>query len=558
MRRKSKKKMQIMICAIAMVCVMAIPGFAIEKDFNAFKSNEELEMYREGLAGASEFTPQDMFDATPLTFGESLAGTIGFYDTLYYSFQPTEDNFYILKSEGDTDTRAVLLDSNGDWIHEDDDCGDGYNFLFVRWLEAGQTYYLEVEAYSEGAYTIKVESPSYRTVTGTVSLPGTDTAPAGGLAVHILADVYGYDTYCEELAYLDFTDHFATIDEGASSVEYSIGVPYDATLGNMAMCAYTYLDRSLSMDLDYAQRSYYAADGCVVRGCHDFDFLEMNRNHEGIDIDIIPAYQIAGGILYDDAINDNIDMQIRLHEKVPNGGGYNLEIVDYQWVHPPAYSGFILDIPKDIENPCILSFGNFDDEEYVCMNYYGPNSNINDKNNAYELYPNADLTGANIFMDRAVDVGDTNNADNPQAVDVENCITLIYTPQYIGDTDYYSLSLDSSKILRLEVVGEWLELELYNDYDDFELDEDYNQDTGVWEYSCDSASGDCILQITNFWNMETSQIALSYTDDPLAQMADAARAFGSKSGDSDWDASFDLDGDGMVDIYDLVLLARSL
>ncbi len=65
----------------------------------------------------------------------------------YCAFTPAEDGVYIFESFSDGDTYAVLFDENGNTIDEQDEGGDGNNFLLESVLSTDATYYLGVRYY---------------------------------------------------------------------------------------------------------------------------------------------------------------------------------------------------------------------------------------------------------------------------------------------------------------------------------------------------------------------------------------------------------------------------
>ena len=91
--------------------------------------------------------------------GESTLYTIHVDETLnvavdgnqltYIAFTPAETGFYALTSVSEEDTYGYLYDSEMNELDENDDGGEGSNFLLVHELIAGKTYYYGVRFYGE-------------------------------------------------------------------------------------------------------------------------------------------------------------------------------------------------------------------------------------------------------------------------------------------------------------------------------------------------------------------------------------------------------------------------
>lgn len=72
------------------------------------------------------------------------------YEGEYKSFTitPTESGYWTFTSVADKDTYGYLYDAYGNVVASDDDSGKGTNFLINCYLEAGETYVLQVRWYS--------------------------------------------------------------------------------------------------------------------------------------------------------------------------------------------------------------------------------------------------------------------------------------------------------------------------------------------------------------------------------------------------------------------------
>ena len=64
----------------------------------------------------------------------------------YYSFTPETEGYYYFYTTGNYDTYGQLLDSDGDYM-SDDDSGNGNNFCMSQYCYRGETYYIGICAY---------------------------------------------------------------------------------------------------------------------------------------------------------------------------------------------------------------------------------------------------------------------------------------------------------------------------------------------------------------------------------------------------------------------------
>ena len=99
------------------------------------------------------YDPLEDLDVTELTLNETTEVTLSDYGCAYYSYTPEETGYYQLSSFGDDyDPRVYLYEDvdeflSGDYITNADD-EDNYNFILTYKLEAGTTYYFEVDSYT--------------------------------------------------------------------------------------------------------------------------------------------------------------------------------------------------------------------------------------------------------------------------------------------------------------------------------------------------------------------------------------------------------------------------
>ena len=99
-------------------------------------------------------------NARPIDLGSQINGSVDGTGRRYYSFSVDKGGNYRLHTLGSTDTRGQLLDGNCQLIAEDDDGGEGNNFLIGRDLGPG-TYHVAVSGYNEntsGPFVLLVES----------------------------------------------------------------------------------------------------------------------------------------------------------------------------------------------------------------------------------------------------------------------------------------------------------------------------------------------------------------------------------------------------------------
>ena len=68
-----------------------------------------------------------------------------------FRFVPEQDGWYGFYTTGNLDTYGFLEDANRDYVDEDDDSGQGYNYLMRAELKAGQVYYVSSSFYENTA-----------------------------------------------------------------------------------------------------------------------------------------------------------------------------------------------------------------------------------------------------------------------------------------------------------------------------------------------------------------------------------------------------------------------
>ena len=81
----------------------------------------------------------------------------GDYLANWFQYTPQSDCTVVFQSTGNVDSYVELYDAEGNWIDEDDDSGEEYNFCLKASLVKGQTYYFKTNMYSPengGTYNV--------------------------------------------------------------------------------------------------------------------------------------------------------------------------------------------------------------------------------------------------------------------------------------------------------------------------------------------------------------------------------------------------------------------
>lgn len=102
------------------------------------------------------------YQATPVSVGSQVSGTINYAGDLdFFRFTPSRTGYYTIQSSGNTDVKATLYNNSYTDIAESDDEGGYPNFKIVYTLQAGQTYYLGIEAFqNSGSYSFRIIEPA--------------------------------------------------------------------------------------------------------------------------------------------------------------------------------------------------------------------------------------------------------------------------------------------------------------------------------------------------------------------------------------------------------------
>ncbi|HHW00925.1 MAG TPA: hypothetical protein GXX36_15420 [Clostridiaceae bacterium] len=218
-----------------------------------------------------------------------------------------------------------------------------------------------------------------RKVSGTVSLPDGDVAPAGGIDVYIRArNDNGTTDFDDDL----YFHTYAKIPEGQSSAEYSIILPT-----NTAYTVYT-IQYSVDSGSGYLRFGYYSAEGTTYRS-NLATFLNIgNGGIEGIDLELIPANLIFGTIsLPDGEIAPEGGISGLIDAECDNGTSDDTDD-DYifnEFFHIPQGESSVDYILPVIANPAgtgyVVSYFVFEDE-YEMIGYYSVGGTVSDYNSA--------------------------------------------------------------------------------------------------------------------------------------------------------------------------------
>ena len=138
-----------------------------------------MELREEGSGG----TPLDDGDspatAIPLAVGEFIEGELSAGDSDYFRVTVSSAGTLVASTSGSTDTYGSIEDSSGNVLNENDDGGEGRNFLVSAAVEPG-TYYIRVRGYddsSTGAYTLTLQMEEGLDGSGGDWVAGTHTPP---------------------------------------------------------------------------------------------------------------------------------------------------------------------------------------------------------------------------------------------------------------------------------------------------------------------------------------------------------------------------------------------
>ncbi|MCX7922660.1 MAG: carboxypeptidase regulatory-like domain-containing protein [Clostridia bacterium] len=150
-------------------------------------------------------------------------------------------------------------------------------------------WYVYVIAYNDTmriGRTPQVLTGNVKTITGTISLPGTDIAPQGGVKVDV-------EAFSDNNTPDDKWDDnrlgvvFLTIPEGSNSTQYTI------TLPDNAVGAFRINYRLVSQH-NYAEQGYYSSNGTVPR-FNEATIININGSSvSGINLNLLACKSISG------------------------------------------------------------------------------------------------------------------------------------------------------------------------------------------------------------------------------------------------------------------------
>ena len=113
--------------------------------------------------------PDDTLEgATPVDLGSSTSGSLSEGDEDLFVIEMSDSGTLTAYTTGSTDTYGSILDSSGNILDDDDDGGRGFNFRVSTSVSAG-TYYIRVEGFETGDYTLHVVGPLDLVVSASVS-----------------------------------------------------------------------------------------------------------------------------------------------------------------------------------------------------------------------------------------------------------------------------------------------------------------------------------------------------------------------------------------------------
>jgi hypothetical protein len=91
--------------------------------------------------------------STIVRAGVSVRTTVASGEKVYYRYDPTYSDTYVITSTGNADAFLELYDENDNLLASDDDSGEDGNFSLIYPLTAGDTYYFCLSANSSGQAT---------------------------------------------------------------------------------------------------------------------------------------------------------------------------------------------------------------------------------------------------------------------------------------------------------------------------------------------------------------------------------------------------------------------
>ena len=98
-----------------------------------------------------------MIGRTEVSLGSSIADSLPVGAVDQFFIEMSSSGTLVVYTTGSTDTQGTILDSSGNSLASNDDGGEGLNFRVSTSVSAG-TYYIVVDAYGSGDYTLHVRT----------------------------------------------------------------------------------------------------------------------------------------------------------------------------------------------------------------------------------------------------------------------------------------------------------------------------------------------------------------------------------------------------------------
>ena len=225
---------------------------------------------------------------------------------------------------------------------------DGYyqSSSVTTWNRAAATLLQGNQDYSGIDLTLLVG----RTISGTVILPNSATAPQDGISF----DIYAVNTRNTDYSY----SRWVTIVQNTNSISYTIRVPDDEN-ATWQIHYETYQD-------DYLNKGYYAGAETtwdVTRAT----LLSGGQDHGDIDISLLPGSLISGSL----SLPPNTSGTGSVDIIISNGKGYT-----YTYPADLTYSTFPvqynLRVANDPDSQWTVSYHYYYGGDYVNLGYYTP------------------------------------------------------------------------------------------------------------------------------------------------------------------------------------------
>ncbi len=302
-------------------------------------------------------------NATPITPNINKNASITFGgEKVFFSFTPETSGLYGFESLANDDTVADLYDSNFELLESNDDGANDSNFMIIRKLEAGQTYYFAARYYNkEKIGSFPVLLTKYPEITDIEFKP-----------IEIISGTNGYITndwdeesqeykdyyYYEWKNLLSYTVHLSTgetIESNGSSFNYN-GKNYYLTVSDNQ----SYMSK-------WTAENNYTATVDVWGYSEDVTVSIITTPIESVTVNpiIITAYtngywygEEGGTFIYEWEYNNLLSYTVKfkngdtaeyVNDWVDyNGASYRINIEDNQSYDNPWYPGNTYTIPVTV------------------------------------------------------------------------------------------------------------------------------------------------------------------------------------------------------------------